>query len=1122
MSSKGKIDEFGDLPALEAQKTKIIGFLTEIITKIETAATAANQLTAAFGDSKGMQDLMTNYKKLNDIQGESKKNVDELTRLQEKLKTLDSEQAIEIAKLKDAITNKNKEIKDSVKSDGAATDSLIKMRLEVSNLAQQYAKLSEAERNSAKGMELGKKILDLNTTINTTKKGIGDFTSNVAHYSEGIQDAMQKTGLGNTVLGQTSAVLLQAKAAAIEASVGTKTLAGAQVEAGSGAITLNGAFQLLSKNPWVMVLSMVAVIFFALKDAISRNAEIVKEFTIILEPFQKILGAIFGVIGDVIKAIVEGFTPALNENQKALLAAEEAERNLYNLKILEKKEIEIVNNLMAIANNRLIDGKTRYEALTGAIRLQVDMAKKMATEQNLIVQGQIVKMEDYYNLHGNLVNADMTLTSEANRKMSEDDKNKYKEMLTQLLDYDQKESEIRRESARKIGQIQRAIVNDAKKIEDLRIGLMQDSIDKEIAAIASKYKTEIAMQQIANKENIQELTANKDIRLKELNAENAQILANRRSAAQNYLDAEKKAKEEIANLDDEFRPKEGTKEYKEIFDRRTAIEREAFLLQQDLLKKNEEEKEKTVTEFNNKVQNIDTRANEITKLVNANANKEIKDATKKHFNELEDEILAVTNETNQLRLESIDNALSKELAMEDKNYNDKKIKLEKQARDIKLDPKAKDYDKQLELARSINEALEQLEITHNNKMTFIIEDFAKKQLDLDKKDFQEHLKFLEEYSKNKLVLINQAESKELSDLTKSYSLGEISKKEYEEKKLAIQQTYTQKKLDEAVNAANIELATAIGNNIGIENAKIKLDNAIIASDNNKTNQIITNSEKAKQKQMQDFDKISSYANTFASSLEKLLSSPYDQQLQNITDASNADKDAKDKELKAAGNNAVLKQQINDKYDAKEKQREADRKKVEHDKAVFAKQSAMANILLHTAEGIIKAWMESPTTFGLPWSAAIAIEGGLEEAAAAAVPIPAYKTGIKGKPTSGFADIVEDYKPEVVKFPSGEQFLFTDPTRLFLPAGTDVISNPELMRKAAFQDMASFEHARQFANSLNLNFNTDFKELRKDVQSVASAVKGKKEFHLNITKEGVQYMANEGGNWTEYVNRNYRI
>ena len=437
----------------------------------------------------------------------------------------------------------------------AEIGSLGEKRAQLSVMTAAYTKMGETEaKTSEHGIALGLSIKKTSDELKAQEKQIGQTYRNVGNYTESLIEAMKAQGLSGTLIGKSIVMYQEYKEAAMVASGGTNIL--------------NGAFKMLAANPIMAIIAVIAVIFMALKDAIGRNAEIVREFTVALMPLQKIIGSILGVFGDFVKLIVEAFAPALNDAQKKVVAMEEAERELYNLRIKEKQQQEEINNLMAIASNRMIDGKSKHEALTKAIGLQVEMSNKLAENQKIVVEGEIVKMEEYYNLHGTLVNADYTLTDEANKKMSEDDKSKYATMLNQWIEYNNKYSEIRRSTARKLGTIIKSEIANEKEQRDLAIALMPEGIRKEIAQIESDAKAKKDLRAEARKTEAESTKANREIDLK-----NAQQLID------SNLELQKKSKHNLLVL--EYQYAEDLKTYgagggKDIEDKRIIKEKQDY------------------------------------------------------------------------------------------------------------------------------------------------------------------------------------------------------------------------------------------------------------------------------------------------------------------------------------------------------------------------------------------------------------------------------------------------------------------------------------------------------------------------------------------------------------------
>ena len=380
------------------------------------------------------------------------------------------------------------ELNNNIKVLGNEIGSLNEKRATLNNMNAAYAKLSADQKtNTAEGIAQGKAIRALTDELKAEEKALGDTRRNVGNYTDSIIEANNQMGLSGTILGKAITGYKAFKVAALEASGGTSVL--------------NGAMKLLAANPIFAIIAIAAGIFLALKEAIGKNAQIMDEFAKAMAPVKVILGIVFGIIGDVVKILVGGLakgielvttlfggaTSAANEYIQALKAMDDAEDKLLNLRIREKAEQKEINNLMALADNRLVQGKARREAITEAIKIQIKTSKEQAELEKVLLNGTIISLETEYNLRSKLVDKNYQLTQEANDKLSQEDKDALLERINNFIDADKRQSELARESARKQGTIMKSIISDEKAQRDLQISAMTDGLAKQQAAIESNY-----------------------------------------------------------------------------------------------------------------------------------------------------------------------------------------------------------------------------------------------------------------------------------------------------------------------------------------------------------------------------------------------------------------------------------------------------------------------------------------------------------------------------------------------------------------------------------------------------------------------------------------------------------
>lgn len=128
--------------------------------------------------------------------------------------------------------------------------------------------------------------------------------------------------------------------------------------------------------------------------------------------------------------------------------------------------------------------------------------------------------------------------------------------------------------------------------------------------------------------------------------------------------------------------------------------------------------------------------------------------------------------------------------------------------------------------------------------------------------------------------------------------------------------------------------------------------------------------------------------------------------------------------------------------AKENELRKEQKKEKIAEAKFDREVAVAEVIWHTAEAIMK------DTKGIPWPLSLAVAasdaalGAVQVATILAKPIPTYGDGIgipgKGEHAGGLAWVAERNKPERVTIPGYEPFIVDRPTLMDLPVKSQVL------------------------------------------------------------------------------------
>lgn len=211
---------------------------------------------------------------------------------------------------------------------------------------------------------------------------------------------------------------------------------------------------------------------------------------------------------------------------------------------------------------------------------------------------------------------------------------------------------------------------------------------------------------------------------------------------------------------------------------------------------------------------------------------------------------------------------------------------------------------------------------------------------------------------------------------------------------------------------------------------------------------------------------------------------------------------RENELQLAGDNAAAKAQIETDYakkiiDVQRELRESQRKQ-----AIFEKALAVANIGIHTAEGIAKALGEYGPA-GIPLAIAIGAIGAIQLAVAISKPIPQFFKGTESSP-EGLA-VVGEKGRELAIDPSGSAKMYDKPQITYLKKGTRIFNNEDtekITAQLATDSLLSSQKNDVTLLSLNRDEGRTAQEMRavgNKIDDLTYTVRTKKEFHFNEKK-----------------------
>lgn len=294
----------------------------------------------------------------------------ERIRLQARLSSLNSNEAQEIQKLKVAIENKNKSMKEAARLDDSAEGSVNKMRSRLKELTAEYNKLSASARK-----EVAPAINKLTNELKKAESAIGNNTRNVGNYSSALSGlpgplGMAVTGIQRLITASKAfiATPIGAVIAAVATAIGTLTAWFKRSEEGQNA--LNTA---------------------------------VKTFGVVLNNILDIAGdvgeALFGVFKN-IKSIFTGeksLKEALHDTGQGF---KQVGTNVKNLVRETKEELKVARELAELENSNIKRTrewgveKAKIDAQIAALREDAEKRDEATAQERIKLIDQALALEE--------------------------------------------------------------------------------------------------------------------------------------------------------------------------------------------------------------------------------------------------------------------------------------------------------------------------------------------------------------------------------------------------------------------------------------------------------------------------------------------------------------------------------------------------------------------------------------------------------------------------------------------------------------------------------------------------------------------------------------------------------
>ena len=296
------------------------------------------------------------------------------------------------SKLSAAQNALNNTTKAGIEANLAAKDSIVGMQKEYNNLYDVYKKLSDEQRKSDIGKSMAKSLSNLSESINNSKKEVGDFTSNIGQYAQGVTEAFNNMGIS---LG----------ALQVPFNLATK-----------GAKGFKDILSVISAHPVIATLSVLIAILMKVASAIKDNEELTMRLHQAFSVFQPVLDMVSNGIdwlAEKIVKVVEGFGKLwewLHRNNPEM--SEQIKLN----KDLSKSEDDLVKKTRAVNEEN-----SKKQAEVERLREEAAATEDVLEKQSMLQEAAQIQAEiDQANI--DLAKEDLRIKEERAKQTANDTK----------------------------------------------------------------------------------------------------------------------------------------------------------------------------------------------------------------------------------------------------------------------------------------------------------------------------------------------------------------------------------------------------------------------------------------------------------------------------------------------------------------------------------------------------------------------------------------------------------------------------------------------------------------------------------------------------------------------------
>lgn len=361
-------------------------------------------------------------------------------------------------------------------------------------------------------------------------------------------------------------------------------------------------------------------------------------------------------------------------------------------------------------------------------------------------------------------------------------------------------------------------------------------------------------------------------------------------------------------------------------------------------------------------------------------------------------------------------------------------------------------------------------------------------------------------------------------LTKRFLDGEITQKEFQQRRLDLQASYSQKYIQQEID--EVQRLIEVNKSRGLDVAQQERDLAALKLKLSKdvTSKQIADAEKLLEREKEINEARKELTQEISNLAFGLIDARFERQQQEVEEQINNLDRRTQAEINAVNQSTLTEEQktiriaqIEAKAQVQREQLEARQRQIQLKQAKFDRAANIAGIVGNTARGVTSALAMFPPN--IPLSILIGAIGAAQIATVLAQPLPRFFTGTASSP-EGFAHVGEK-GTELMVDPSGKLMLTPNrDTVTYLQKGTQIIDAAKTKNILAGAAMNEAKEMGTFV-SYNIDIDKVVKATKESTKELKDAFNKRPEHRTILTKSGLRSMVARGNKWIAYKNRNIR-